>query len=79
MRECRVCIEPKHTDLYPRTTEASACRCLSDACLVCLREHIKTQLSSKEWNEGSITCPVCNRPLDFQEVEEYADGETFSK
>ena len=78
-KECQICLDAKHTDLYPQTTGASDCRCLSDACLACLQEHIKTQMRSKEWNEESITCPVCNRPLNFQEIEEFADGKTFSR
>lgn len=77
-KECQICFDTKHTDLYPRTTEASGCRCLSDACLACLQEHIKTQMNTREWREGSITCPVCNRPLVFQQIEEYADGETLA-
>lgn len=77
-RECQICFDTKHTDLYPLTTEASDCTCLSDTCLACLQEHIRTQMKSKEWKDGSITCPMCNRSLVFQEIEEYADGETLA-
>lgn len=78
-KECQICFDTKHTDLFPVGTEASECRCLSDACLACLQEHIRTQTSTRDWREGpSITCPMCNRPLAFQEVEEYADGETLA-
>lgn len=77
-KECQVCFDTKHTDLFPHTTEASGCRCLSDSCLLCLQQHMKTQMSSKEWKEGSLTCPTCNRSLTHQEIEEYADGATLS-
>lgn len=77
-KECQICFETKHTDLYPQPTDAGGCGCLPDACLACLQEHIKTQMSTKEWREGSITCPMCNRPLVFQQIEEYADGETLA-
>lgn len=39
---------------------------------------MKTQMNSKEWKEGSVTCPMCNRSLTHQEIEEYADGETLA-
>lgn len=77
-KECQICFETKHTDLYPQPTEASGCGCLPDACLACLQAHIKTQMSTKEWREASITCPMCNRPLAFRQIEEYADGETLA-
>lgn len=77
-KDCQICFDTKHTDLYPRTTEASDCTCLSDACLVCLQTHLKTQMNTKEWREGILTCPMCNRPLEFQEIEDYADGETLA-
>lgn len=76
-KECPVCCEEKHTDLYPQTMVESDCSCLSDVCLVCLQQHMKSQTESKEWKEGSLTCPMCNRPLVTQEIEEYADGETL--
>lgn len=38
---------------------------------------MKSQTESKEWKEGSLTCPMCNRPLMTQEIEEYADCETL--
>lgn len=77
-KECRVCFEHKHTDFFPQTAIGSDCICLSQACVMCLQEHIKVQMSSKEWKEGSITCPMCNRALQYQEIEDYADGETFA-
>lgn len=78
-KECQVCFEDKHTDLFPQTTVANNCRCLSDACLVCVQEHMRAQLSIKEWKEGSITCPMCNRSLTHQEIDDYADGETLAR
>lgn len=77
-KECEICCETKHINLFPHTTDASDCRCLSDTCLPCLQEHMKTQMNSKEWKEGSVTCPMCNRSLTHQEIEEYADGETLA-
>lgn len=76
-KECQICNEEKHTDLYPQTTAESECRCLSDVCLICVQQHIKSQTESKEWKEGSLTCPMCNRPLVPQEIEEHADVDTF--
>lgn len=76
-KECQICSEEKHTDLYLQTTAESGCRCLSDVCLVCMQQHIKSQTESREWKEGSLTCPICNRSLTTQEIEEYADGDTF--
>lgn len=77
-KECQICCETKHINLFPHTTDTSDCRCLSDTCLICLQEHMKTQMHSKEWKEGSVTCPVCNRSLTHQEIEDYADGETLT-
>lgn len=77
-KECQICFEARHTDLFPQTTPTSDCKCFSDACLVCVQEHIKQQMNSKEWKEGSITCPTCNRALIYQEIESYADGETLA-
>lgn len=77
-KECHICFDAKDTDLFPQTSATSNCRCLSNACLVCIQQHIKTQMRSKEWKEGSITCPMCNRPLIYQEIENLADSETFA-
>lgn len=76
-KECQVCCEEKHPDVYPQTTATSDCRCLLDVCLVCIQQHLKSQTESKEWKEGSLTCPMCDRSLAPQEIEEYADGDTF--
>lgn len=78
-KECQICFDARHTDLFPQTTAASDCSCLSDACLACVQEHIKSQMNSREWREGSITCPVCNRSLTYQEMEDLADSETLNK
>lgn len=77
-KECQICFDAKHTDLFPQINETSNCRCLSDACLVCIQQHIKSQMNSKEWKEGSITCPMCNRALIYQEIQNFADSETFA-
>lgn len=77
MKECQVCDEEKHIDLYPQISTGSDCQCLSDVCLVCMMQHLTSQIESKEWREGSLTCPMCNRPLVPQEIEEYADSYTF--
>lgn len=77
-KECQICFDTKHSDLFPQTTAASECNCLSDACLVCTQEHIKSQMKSKEWKEGSTTCPMCNRALTYQEMEDLADSETLA-
>ena len=76
-RECQICCEEKHTDVYPQSKAASNCRCLSGVCLFCMQQHIKSQTESKDWKEGSLTCPMCERPLEPQEIEECADGDTF--
>lgn len=90
IQECQVCFEPKHSDLFPPrlappgassddSTAQARCACLPDACLACLQEHLRHQIKSKEWRrEGSLTCPMCNRGLRYEEIEEYADGETLA-
>lgn len=77
-KECQICFEKRHTDLFPRTTTPSHCSCLSDTCLVCIQEHTKSQMNSREWREGSITCPMCNRALTYREMEDLADRETLA-
>lgn len=77
-KECQVCFESKHIDLFPLSDFAGGCSCLSDACLACLQEQIKSQVTSKEWSESTINCPICNRALTHQEIEEYADVETLA-
>lgn len=95
VRECQVCFDEKHSDFFPllsrlpsrsfpspstaSSSSNSYCRCLADACLACLQQHLRTQITAKEWRrEGALTCPVCNRGLRHDEVEEYADGETLA-
>lgn len=77
-RECLIYLDPKHPDLFPLTREATNCVYFSAACLLCLQKHLKIQMKSKKWKEGSLTCPVYNRSLSRQEIEEYADGETLA-
>jgi len=46
-------------------------------CMGCLAKCIKSDLDSKMWNQ--IGCPECKAVLTYEEIQQFADEETFAR
>ncbi|SPO03343.1 uncharacterized protein DNG_06025 [Cephalotrichum gorgonifer] len=76
-RECIICADTKPPLDFPQTSVTATCNHPPEACLECMRMSIKTDLDTKIWTE--IQCPECPATLEYADVQQYADEETFSR
>ncbi len=76
-KECVICIEHKPLNEFPVLSVSSSCEHPPQACLVCVEKSIKVDFENRTWNE--IQCPECSARLEYQDVERYADRDTFAK
>ncbi|KAH8677906.1 hypothetical protein BX600DRAFT_451043 [Xylariales sp. PMI_506] len=77
MPDCIVCAESKPLDEFPRFSVSTRCSHPPNTCLDCVQTSIKTEFATKRWDQ--IHCPECNELMEYQDVERYADKETFVK
>lgn len=77
-KDCIICVEDKSWESFPSSSPSAKCQHAPNACLDCIKQHIKTQLESKVFHERIIKCPECPESLDTSEVQVYADRNTFS-
>lgn len=75
--ECVVCADTKHVDAFPRFSITATCAHPPSTCLDCIQLSIESDLSSKLWTE--IRCPECREPLEYADIQRYANKQTFTK
>lgn len=79
-KDCAICIETLPLAFFPLLRVSSLCDHAPSACLVCLRTHIRTTVTSKAWRGADVvTCPECNSAMDYNEVQRHADRDIFAK
>lgn len=62
------------------TRETQKCDHVFDVCRTCTAEHIRNTLESRGSTAcDRLTCPQCNRKLEYEETIELADSETVAK
>ncbi|KAF6833719.1 ring finger domain-containing protein [Colletotrichum musicola] len=76
-RECPICAEMRDPSEFPRLSITLRCTHPPESCLQCLQMSIKSDLNSKMWTE--IQCPECREPLEYVDIQKYADEETFAR
>ncbi|ORY56900.1 uncharacterized protein BCR38DRAFT_355178, partial [Pseudomassariella vexata] len=77
MRDCSICTDSKPLPEFPICSVSKLCTHPPEACLECITTSIKTDFTNKRWDQ--IHCPECHAPMEYQEVELYADKDTFAK
>ncbi|KAK9769923.1 putative ibr domain-containing protein [Seiridium cardinale] len=77
LQDCNVCAETKPTRAFPILSVSSQCAHPPRTCLDCVATSIKTDFATRRWNQ--IHCPDCRALMGYEDVERYADEETFSK
>ncbi|KAH6848109.1 hypothetical protein B0I37DRAFT_415786 [Chaetomium sp. MPI-CAGE-AT-0009] len=73
-RECIICTDTKPVSHFPTAGITKSCAHEPATCLVCVATSIRTDLSSRLWNE--IKCPECRELLEYDDVQRFADDET---
>ncbi|KAL6885182.1 hypothetical protein HDV57DRAFT_417085 [Trichoderma longibrachiatum] len=76
-RDCSICADTKEPILFPRFSPTASCEHPPTACLECLEQSIRSDLTSKIWTD--IRCPECRGLLDYTDIQRYADEETFKR
>ena len=75
--DCTVCLERLEPIAFPKRNITGACNHNPDVCLTCLSASIATQFKNRVWDH--IDCPSCGQRLEFIDVNEFADSQTFEK
>ncbi|KAK5652952.1 hypothetical protein OQA88_9431 [Cercophora sp. LCS_1] len=76
-KDCIICTESKPTTSFPLLCVSRDCNHAPETCLDCLQRHIKTAIEDKAWHAKVVTCPECNSPMGYNEVQSHADRATF--
>lgn len=72
--QCIICTDTKPVTDFPFFTITSNCTHTPTTCLECVAASIRSDLNSRLWSE--IRCPECREPLQYDDVQRYADPET---
>ncbi|KAL3471113.1 hypothetical protein BJX99DRAFT_263559 [Aspergillus californicus] len=73
---CIICLET-FLDVKAPDRVSRACAHQVSVCCNCLAKSIKHDLETKFWDE--IKCPECKTSLIHQDIERFADAETFAR
>lgn len=77
LKDCSICVEEKPLGFFPLQSPTTSCQHEPEACLDCIQTHIRTQIATGMVGEKSIKCPECSEALSLDEIQKYADTETF--
>lgn len=75
--KCLICIEEKNSVQFPQYTLTASCEHAPTTCNDCVRESIRADLRNRSWND--IRCPECTETLQYVDMQQYADEESFSR
>jgi hypothetical protein len=78
-KDCLICADTKPYSDFPVLLLSDDCTHLPQTCLDCVQIHIRTIMESKTWHAKVVTCPECNSPIAYNEVQLYADKATFQR
>lgn len=76
-KTCTICIEVKEISEFSQTPATDKCLHEPAACRSCIAGMIKHCLQANFWTD--IRCVICMERLEYKDVAEYADAETFKK
>ncbi|KAM7189501.1 hypothetical protein V8F20_010129 [Naviculisporaceae sp. PSN 640] len=78
-KDCAICADTKPLHEFPLLCVSQECDHPPETCLECIKTHIRTAVNDKVWHARVVTCPQCDRPMEYNEVQEYSDPATFAK
>lgn len=78
-KECLVCVEEKSINHFPPYALTEQCAHTPNTCLDCVETHIRTALGSNVFHTQVITCPECRSPLNRDDIQQFADPNTFAR
>lgn len=76
-KDCIICTETKNVFQFPSKSITKSCTHPPTACKACISTSITTDLKTKSWRD--IRCPECREPLQYDEVQKYADPESLER
>jgi hypothetical protein len=74
---CVVCGTKKYFNQFPGQVKVNSHEHGANVCRSCYVSHLKVEIDSKTWDE--VACPECPVRLTYNEVENMADPEDFTK
>lgn len=76
-KDCATCTETKSVSYFPQARISQTCIHNPNTCLDCLKTSIRVNFETRQWNQ--IYCPECRALLDHQDVQKFADKDTFRR
>jgi hypothetical protein len=74
---CSVCFEDRPTTSFPSSKITAECTHTPSTCIPCLQQSIKYSHQNNMWD--AIYCPGCTVKFSYQDVQKWADPETFAQ
>jgi hypothetical protein len=77
IRSCEICLDELPIAEFPNRRISTGCNHDPSSCLPCLRASIKSHHENKIWD--AISCPECTSRLNYRDIRDFADSETFAQ
>lgn len=75
--DCEICMETKHPSEFIKQPITESCRHESlTICLNCVARDIRAKIEMGQWR--SLQCPLCPETLSEEDVEHFADKQTYT-
>ena len=77
--ECLICYDSFNPAETPVRQPTSSCEHEVNICKSCLSASISSQLETRMWTRISCPATACNKLLDYNDVQEFAEPKTFAR
>ena len=77
--ECLVCYDSFNAAETPVRQPTSSCEHEVNICKPCISASISSQLETRIWTRISCPAMFCNQLLDYNDVQEFAEPQTFAR
>ena len=77
--ECLICYDSFNPAETPVRQPTSSCEHEVNICKSCLSASISSQLETRMWTRISCPAMACDKLLDYNDVQEFAEPETFAR
>ena len=77
--ECLICYDSFNPAETPVRQPTSSCEHEVNICKSCLSASISSQLETRMWTRISCPATACNKLLDYNGVQEFAEPKTFAR
>ena len=77
--ECLICYDSFNPAETPVRQPTSSCEHEVNICKSCLSASISSQLETRIWTRISCPATACNQLLDYNDVQEFAEPQTFAR